>query len=296
MLISTTELITQSWKIYFKNFKTLISFIGIQILLVVVAFGVPGGLFYLASKTSSVFLMILGVITYVLGICASVYGGLWINVATSKAAKNAIENKVMSISDVFKKTRTLILPTFGTTLLKVALVYLGLIAFIIPGIILLVTYAFAETAVVYDEPKEGAAAIRMSKDLVFGRWWRMLGRWLAAYLLPILVVSIIAYLFSLSFKGSIVSAATEQSVPMVASDSDIPPYDLNDFNLNDDDFSQFDSYMNSRQSLHRKLSISPRFVAYFGSFSILSVLLAPYFTVVAGLLYTSAKANQMKKV
>jgi hypothetical protein len=128
MLISTTQLISQSWKIYFRNFKTLMSFIGIQILLVIVAFGVPGGLFYLASKTSSGFLMILGIISYVLGICASVYGGLWINVATSKAAKNAIENKAMSVLDVFKKTRSLILPTFGTTLLKVALVYLGLIA------------------------------------------------------------------------------------------------------------------------------------------------------------------------
>ncbi len=296
MLISTTQLISQSWKIYFRNFKTLMSFIGIQILLVIVAFGVPGGLFYLASKTSSGFLMILGIISYVLGICASVYGGLWINVATSKAAKNAIENKAMSVSDVFKKTRSLILPTFGTTLLKVALVYLGLIAFIIPGIIMLVTYAFAETAVVYDEPKEGAAAIRISKDLVFGRWWRMLGRWLVAYLLPIVIISIIAYFFSLSFKGSIVSAATEQRVPMVVSTSDVPPYDLNDFNLNDDDFSEFESFMNSRQSLDKKLTISPRFIAFFGSLSILSILLTPYFTVVGGLLYTSAKANQIKKV
>ncbi len=294
MLISTTELILQSWKIYFKNFKTLISFIGIQILLVIVAFGVPGGLFYLASKTSSVFLMILGVITYVLGICAAVYGGLWINVATSKAAKNAIENKIMSISDVFKKTHSLILPTFGTTLLKVALIYLGLIAFIIPGIIMLVTYAFAETAVVYDEPKEGAAAIRLSKDLALGRWWRMLGRWLAAYLLPILVISVIAYLSSLSFKGSIVSAATEQRVPVVLDEGLL--YDITGSDFNGDDFSGFDSYMNSRQSLRKELSISPRFIAYFGSFSILSILLAPYFTVVAGLLYTSAKANQMKKV
>jgi hypothetical protein len=257
MLISTTELISQSWKIYFKNFKTLVSFIGIQILLVVVAFGVPGGLFYLASKTSSVFLMILGVITYVLGICASVYGGLWINVATSKAAKNAIENKVMSISDVFKKTRSLILPTFGTTLLKVALIYLGLIAFIIPGIIMLVTYAFAETAVVYDEPKEGAAAIRLSKDLALGRWWRMLGRWLAAYLLPIIVTSVIAYLFSLSFKGSMVAAATEKRVPMVITDE--LPYQINTTDFNDEDFSSFDSYFSTKTSFDKKIPVSQRF-------------------------------------
>jgi hypothetical protein len=45
MLISTTELITQSWKIYFKNFKTLIAYIGIQILLLLVSFGVPAAFF-----------------------------------------------------------------------------------------------------------------------------------------------------------------------------------------------------------------------------------------------------------
>jgi hypothetical protein len=159
---------------------------------------------------------------------------------------------------------------------------------------MLVTYAFAETAVVYDEPKEGAAAIRLSKDLALGRWWRMLGRWLAAYLLPIVAVSIIAYLLSLPFKGSVVSAATEQRVPVVL-DEELP-YDISGSDFNSEDFSNFGSYMNSRQSLRKELSISPRFIAYFGSFSILNILLAPYFTVVAGLLYTSAKANQMKKV
>jgi hypothetical protein len=294
MLISTTELITQSWKIYFKNFKTLIAYIGIQILLLLVSFGVPAAFFLLAAKTYSAVFTILAFITYILGVCAAVYGGLWINVAMTKAAKNAIENKVMSISDVFKKTRSLILPTFGTTLLKVALIYLGLIAFIIPGIIMLVTYAFAETAVVYDEPKEGAAAIRLSKDLALGRWWRMLGRWLAAYLLPIIVTSVIAYLFSLSFKGSMVAAATEKRVPMVITDE--LPYQINTTDFNDEDFSSFDSYFSTKTSFDKKIPVSPRFIAFFGSLSILSILLAPYFTVVAGLLYTSAKANQMKKV
>lgn len=276
------------------------SFIGIQILLVIVAFGVPGGLFYLASKTSSGFLMILGIISYVLGICASVYGGLWINVATSKAAKNAIENKAMSVLDVFRKTRSLILPTFGTSLLKITLVYFGLIAFLIPGIIMLVTYAFAETAVVYDEPKEGAAAIRMSKDLVFGRWWGMLGRWLVAYLLPIAVISIVAYFFSLSFKGSMVSAATEKTAaPVVVDRVDAPPYEMGELDsVYGDDFYNLTGYRNltDEAALRRKLTISPRFYAFLGSFSILSILLAPYFAVVAGLLYTSAKANQIKKI
>jgi hypothetical protein len=41
-------------------------------------------------------------------------------------------------------------------------------------------------AVVYDEPKEGAAAIRISKSLVKGRWWGMLIRWFFAYLVPVL--------------------------------------------------------------------------------------------------------------
>jgi hypothetical protein len=52
----------------------------------------------------------------------------------------------------------------------------------------------------------------------------------------------------------------------------------------------------SKTSFDKKIPVSPRFIAFFGSLSILSILLAPYFTVVAGLLYTSAKANQMKKV
>lgn len=304
MFISTGELLSQSTKIYLKHFKTLISYFGVQILLILVSFAVPAGFFYLGSKTYSGLIVFLGVITYVLGICAIIYGSLWISVATVKAARNAIEEKTMSMKEVFQNTRSLILPAFGTNLLKIALIYLGILAFVIPGIYMLVAYAFAETAVVYDEPKEGAAAIRLSRSLNFGRWWGMLGRWIVAYVLPIIAIALVATLLSLPFKGSHARAASEQRVPLTSQtgeynydSGDVPPSESGEFNALGNDYSNFDYKYPSKNFFASSASpITPRYIAFIVIFSILSLLISPYFLIVAGVLYTSAKANQIKKL
>lgn len=315
MLISTGELVSQSWRIYLKNLKNLLPYVGLNILLVLVSFGVPVGIFFLANRTNSPALIALGVILYIIGICIAVYGGLWIHVAILKAAKNAVDNKLMSISEVLKKSRSLILPTLGTSLLKVVLIYLGFIAFIVPGIIMLVRYAFAEMVVVYDEPKEGAAAIRMSRAMVAGHWWGMLGRWIVVYIIPVIVIMIIAYLFSLAFKGPLVNAQGIQAdrvMPVdVSEEVAAPPLGEDYYNLDELNFDELDLEGFNDEDLTNLMSdyppyrrgmgfgysspLTPRYFAFVGAAAVLSVLMTPYFLVAAALLYTSAKQNQIKK-
>jgi hypothetical protein len=65
-------------------------------------------------------------------------------------------------------------PVFGAVLIAAAGVVLGLFAFLLPGLWLLVRWGFAPQAVVLDG-RRGAAALQRSAELVAGSWWRVFG-------------------------------------------------------------------------------------------------------------------------
>jgi hypothetical protein len=176
---------------------------------------------------------------------------------------------------------------------------------------MLVRYAFAEMAVVYDEPKEGAAAIRISRSLVKGRWWGMLGRWIVSFLVPVMIIMIIGYIFSLAFKGPLVNAQGILPEKIAEERIKAPTKPDTEWNYNQEDFTNTDfekllsesevpynlyGQKDSGLSLYSYRSpFTPRYFAFLGAVVILSVLIAPYYLVAAGLMYTSAKQNQIKE-
>jgi|SRR3989338_9962967 len=72
-----------------------------------------------------------------------------------------------------------------TYILMTILIILGLILFIIPGIILVISYSFA-FYIVMNENKSGYAALKRSMELISGNWWAVLGRFLALGLIVII--------------------------------------------------------------------------------------------------------------
>jgi hypothetical protein len=300
MLISASQLLIQGWKAYIKNLKHLLPYMGLSILLGILLMAIVGGFFYLAFITSSGLLYFLTLLVYLAAICTGIYVGLWIQVALLKSAKAVVDGKPMALKETFKSTRHLILPFFGTNILRTVLLIAGFMLFIVPGIILAVRYAFAVMATVYDEPKEGAAAIRLSKDMVRGRWWGMLGRWLLTYVLFIVVLLFVSWLVSLPFSAKPVQAQSTEQLntgsytenPYHADTYDAMPIMNDTYDLD----SSFDYNPYSKFEMGVSEIVTPRFIAYEIALIVLSILFSPLLIVYGALLYKSAKENPVPKV
>ena len=91
---------------------------------------------------------------------------------------------------------------FGTSLLVLLTIILGLGALVIPGIALIIYFLFAP-AVVVEENIGYRAAMKRSYQLVKGNWWYILGSFLLASIAAQLLVQIIARLlgFFLLYLG-----------------------------------------------------------------------------------------------
>jgi hypothetical protein len=90
----------------------------------------------------------------------------------------------------------------GAVLLYALAVGLGFLALVIPGIWLLVRWAFAAQAAVVDGLSP-VAALGRSAELVKGRWWRTFGMLLASGLLFALIGSLITAILTSIENGAI---------------------------------------------------------------------------------------------
>lgn len=68
------------------------------------------------------------------------------------------------------------------SLLQGIVVIVGLLLFVIPGLIFAVWFSFSRYSVIVDGVSPGSAALRASKTLVAGRFWPILWRWVGSYL------------------------------------------------------------------------------------------------------------------
>ena len=90
----------------------------------------------------------------------------------------------------------------GAVILYAIGVAVGLIALVVPGVWLLVRWAFAAQAAVVDELSP-VGALRRSADLVKGRWWRTFGMLVASGLLFALIGALITAILTAIDNGAI---------------------------------------------------------------------------------------------
>lgn len=95
---------------------------------------------------------------------------------------SAITDKSLPIGKALETGVRLLSSYLWITLIVFVFIMLGFLALVVPGVILMVRYAFREFALLC-ENKRGYDALRRSSDYVKGRWFRVFGRLLPVWIL-----------------------------------------------------------------------------------------------------------------
>ena len=116
----------------------------------------------------------------------------WASLAGIYLANN-IENT--TVKQAFTAVRSKIFKAWGVMLLSTLIIWGGMLAIVIPGIILGVWLTFA-VFVVVNEDIRGLKAIIKSREYVRGYWWKVLWRMMAPSLLLGLILMVLSIIFS----------------------------------------------------------------------------------------------------
>ncbi len=175
-MISPLNLLKQSIRLFFSNFTYLLKFyfvsVGVSLLafsplaILLIVLGVAyGGHAEVLNKT---LLIALGALGSILGVLAMII----LNVASFVQYKSIVSNERLSIKDLFLQAKKLLSPFFSTGLLSGLAILGGTLFFIIPGIIFSFWFYFS-TMVVLFENISGVPALSRSKQIVRGRFLKL---------------------------------------------------------------------------------------------------------------------------
>lgn len=187
MLITTQEIIRQSWGLYVKNFKRFIPYILLALIpnLILSATGLAS--LFLDEFIRNNTLAITNTLAVLLIIAAGIIFSIWANVALIKNIRELmLNNQPLKIKEALRISSPLIFPIIYTSILVGVFILLGMVLFIIPGIIISVWLCFVYYLVIF-ENRAGWSAIKQSKKMVSGRWWKILVK----ILIPGLIFGII---------------------------------------------------------------------------------------------------------
>lgn len=180
MLISASDLITDTIKFYKDNFEYITKY-----LLLIMAVNIVSSV--LADFGASYSSAAIGVLFVVVGIVAAILN-IWIIIALVKGISSKLnKEQEQEISQALKKSTSLILPVIGLFIVFSITVGIGTLLLIIPGIIFSVWFSFSYYELVLDG-KGIIESFKDSKQLVSGRWWGVFGRLLA----PSIVFGVLA--------------------------------------------------------------------------------------------------------
>lgn len=128
---------------------------------------------------------------------------LWVTLAYMTALADIDSGKMPEkIRTYLKKTRGLIFPAFGLTIVVSLIVAGGFVLLIIPGVIFSIWFVFTLQARVLDQ-KKGTSALTQSKSLVTGNWWEVFGRIVLATIVVTVCMSIVEAIFNSFFPGDL---------------------------------------------------------------------------------------------
>jgi len=183
-MIGIDNLIKNAWQIQKKNLWT---YAGIVILPLIVAFivGIITGLTSIGGILAwpfggGILMIILAIIFWAVSIFISMWGGAALLYAISR------EDAEIKIIDSFKSSLRLVFPYAWIGILIALAIGLGFILLIIPGLIFGIWFAFAPY-IFFKEGIKGVDALKKSKELVKGNWWKVFGRGFVLSLITMLV-------------------------------------------------------------------------------------------------------------
>lgn len=137
---------------------------------------------------------------------------LLVTAVVAVVVSRAVIGRTLTFGQAVDLLRPRLLPLLGLILLVSALVTLGLIAFTIPGVWLFVLFTPAVPALMLEHGSL-QAAMRRSRDLMRGAWWRTFGLLLVVVAIGITAQLVVGSLLSLlagtgtGVIGSIITSA-----------------------------------------------------------------------------------------
>lgn len=174
MLISISEIIGQSWEFYLRQWRRLFPYMALMFLPTLIL-SVLGLLAFWVNYQAPATTAITGLVIVAV-FAASMVFSLWLTVALARFIKIILDNQTPpKLGEMLASTSHLIWPVIYTSLLVGLIVLAGSILLIIPGIIFAVWYSFVFYHIAFEE-KPGLTALRASKQMVVGRWWKILWR------------------------------------------------------------------------------------------------------------------------
>ena len=130
------------------------------------------------------------------------------SVALTAAVANVYLDRPITVRDAYRSIRVILTPIVGTYLLLYLLVILGFFALVIPGIYLLNCWSLAAPVMIV-EHRFGMTALRRSRQLVTGVWWRTFGIFFVASLIAEVPAGVLQLFWSyIPVFGPILTAGT----------------------------------------------------------------------------------------
>ena len=97
---------------------------------------------------------------------------LWTTIALIKNLRNIVENKDMvELKETFRQTSKYLWPVVWTSFLMGLAIVGGFVLLLIPAIIFAIWFTYSFYTVIFED-KKGIEALKSSRSLVVGRWWK----------------------------------------------------------------------------------------------------------------------------
>ena len=217
MLLSATDIISQSIELYKKHWKLylryavlfLIPIVGINVAAIKYTPEVVNGFSPVPYLDGDLF--IYGIITFLFTVLSLWFTIVFIQVIVRTMQGDEIESLQLSL----KKATHLVVPGFIVSLMVAIAVIAGLFLLIIPGVIFSVWFSFVLYEVIF-EGKKGMDALHASKGMVTGRWFDVLWRLVAPIAVFYVAVRVFTWLLTFPLPQDGTSAAITIYVALVS--------------------------------------------------------------------------------
>lgn len=208
------NLIGTAFEAYFKK-ENLVYFLKIVLaqILIVLGFVVPivfiisifGGFasFFIGSLEESLlpFLAILSPITVLFMVGVAIVSS-WLSATVLVAVYQVAHQKLIGVGETLSAGWKLVWKYLGVSIISGMVVFLGLVFFVIPGIVFGIWFSFSLYLMI-DKKTSVIDSLEQSKALVSGFFWSVLGRYIV---FGILAFAIVLFLSFIPFIGSLLSA------------------------------------------------------------------------------------------
>jgi len=194
MLLSISELTQKSYRAYLATLRHFAPFLlvlagvfFIQYISGLIGVYLDGYSTLSAIVVDSILLLILLGVAFI---------SFWTTLAILKTAHDIYKNlPLTNLKLTYVATAKYIIPTALISILVSIIIFFGSILFLIPGLIFLVWYYFANYAIIFEDQK-GLVTLKTSKNLIVGRWFQMAFRMLIPKIVFGIFVGILLWLFS----------------------------------------------------------------------------------------------------